>query len=163
MMHIEKHVPGIKFVQVLNDSDAAIRIAFDHEHPYGKTWSRVGREAEKVSFKEPTMNLSDVTGHESGEFQVGSKEYGGIVHELLHALGMQHEHQHPDRPFDISAIGMCTVDLYYNIKLSLPTAVVSDMKDDGWSKKDTINNIVKRFNPSAIGAFSPPDMTSCMK
>jgi len=94
MKHIEEHVPGIKFVHVLKDSDATIQIAFNHEQPYGKTWSRVGREAERVSFNEPTMNLSDVTGHESGEIQEGSKEYGGITHELLHALGMKHEHQH---------------------------------------------------------------------
>ena len=43
------------------------------------------------------------------------------------------------------------------------TAVVSDMEDDGWSKRDIIDNIVKRFNPSTIGAFSRPDMSSCMK
>jgi len=108
MKHIEEHVPGIKFVQVLKDSDAVIRIAFDHEHPYGKTWSRVGREAEKVNVNEPTMNLSEITGRGSGEIQEGSKEYGDIMHELLHVLGMYHEHQHPDRLFHISADGACT-------------------------------------------------------
>ena len=110
MNHIEEQVPGIKFLQVLKDNDAVIRIAFNHEHPYGKTWSRVGREAERVNSNEPTMNLSDITGHESGGIQEGSKEYGCIMHELLHTLGMHHEHQHPDRPFDISAIGTCAFD-----------------------------------------------------
>jgi len=108
MNRIEEQVLGIKFVQVLKDSDAVIRIAFNHEHPYGKTWSRVGREAERVNSNEPTMNLSDVTGHESGGIQEGSKEYGCIMHELFHSLGMHHEHQHFDRPFEISAVGTCT-------------------------------------------------------
>ena len=110
MNHIEEQVPGIRFVQVLKDSEAVIRIAFNHEHPYGKTWARVGREAESVNSDEPTMNLSDVAGHESGRIQGGSKEYGGIMHELFHTLGMYHEHQNPDRKFDISPIGMCSFD-----------------------------------------------------
>jgi len=106
MKHIEEQVPGIKFVQVPKDSEAVVRIAFNHEHPYGKTWSRTGIEAERVSSNEPTINLSDVTGHESGEIQ--EEEYGAIMHGLLRTLGMHHEHQHPDRPFDISIIGTCT-------------------------------------------------------
>ena len=91
----------------------------------------MGRGAERVSSSQParTINLSDVTGHDSGEIREGSKEYGGIMHELL-ALGMQHEHQHPDCPFDISAFGACTFDLYYSMELTGLTAVVSDMKDE---------------------------------
>ena len=104
MNHIEEQVPGVKFVPVHEDSEAIIRISFNHDHPYGKTWSRVGREAERVSSDEPTMNLSD-SEHEPGEIQEGSKEYGDILHELFHTLGMLHEHQHPDRKFDISVTG----------------------------------------------------------
>jgi len=110
MKHIEEQVPSIKFVRVLKDSDAVIRIAFNHEHPYGKTWSLEGIEAADVSSNEPTMNLSDVTGHKSGRIQKGSNEYCDIMYELLHTLGMYHEPQHPVRMFDISAAGTCTSD-----------------------------------------------------
>jgi len=103
MKHIEEQVPGVKFNLVDNDSDAVIRIAFNHEHLYGTTWSRVGREAERVSFNEPTMNFSDVK-HEYGNIQNDSKEYSVIMHEFFHALGMLHEYQHPERKF---ATGMC--------------------------------------------------------
>ena len=100
--HIEEQVPGVKFDLVNDDNEAVIRIAFNS---CGKTWSRVGREAERVNSSEPTMNLSDVR-HESGEIEEGSREYGDIMQGLFHALGMDHEHQHPERKFTISAIGM---------------------------------------------------------
>ena len=105
---IEERVPGVKFVRVKEDSEAVIRIAFDHKHPDGSTWSRVGRDAEEIDSDKPTMNLSDVTGHDSGEIQVGSDEYIDIVHEFFHSLGMRHEHQHPERKFTISKTGTFT-------------------------------------------------------
>jgi len=114
LSHIEGQVPGVKFGHVDKASDAVIRIAFDHGHPYGNTssWSRVGRETERINSDEPTMNLSDVTGHESDEIQEGSKEYGDIMHQFFHALGMLHQHQNPKRKFTISQTGACTFDLY---------------------------------------------------
>ena len=108
MKHIEEGVPGVEFVPVNEDSKAVIRIAFDHKHPDGSTWSRVGRDAEGISSDKPTMNLSDVTGHDSGEIQLGSDEYIDIVHEIFHSLGMRHEHQHPERKFTISETGTFT-------------------------------------------------------
>jgi len=96
------------------------------------------------------MNLSDVTGHESGEVC-------GCI------LGMQHEYQHPDRTFDITSIGACNFDLYFNMELREPTAVGNDIEDDGCSEEDINDNIVKRFNTSTIGGCSRPDMASCMK
>ena len=108
MNHIEEQVPGVRFDLVNKDSEAVIRIAFNYEKPYGKTWSRVGREAERVNSDEPTMNLSD-SEHEPGEIQEGSKEYGDILHEFFHTLGMLHEHQHPERKFTISATGITLI------------------------------------------------------
>jgi len=80
---IEENVPGVKFDRVNEDSEAAVCIAFNYKHPHGKTWSRVGREAERLNSDEPTMNLSDIAGHVSG-VQEGSKEYGDITHEFFH-------------------------------------------------------------------------------
>jgi len=161
--HIEEKVPGVKFDLVNEDSEAAVRIAFDHKHPYGKTWSRVGREAERVNSDEPTMNLSDVAGHDSGH-QEGSKEYGDIMHEFFHTLGMLHEHQHPERKFNISETGIFTCNLYRNMELMELPAVRKEMEDDGWSKKNIRDNIVQKLKPNDIGAYSPvADGSSCMK
>jgi len=161
---IEENVPGVKFDRVNEDSEAAVRIAFDNKHPHGKTWSRVGREAERVNSDEPTMNLSDVAGHDSGEIQEGSKEYGDIVHEFFHTLGMLHEHQHPERKFTISETGIFTLNLYRNLELMDLPAVGKDMKDEGWSKKNIRDNIVQKLKPNDIGPYSPQaDGSSCMK
>ena len=62
------------------------------------------------------MNLSDIAGHDSG-LQEGSKEYGDIMHEFFHTLGMLHEHQHPERKFTISESGIFTYNLYHNLEL----------------------------------------------
>ena len=161
---IEEKVPGVKFDLVNEDSEAAVRIAFDHKHPYGKTWSRVGREAERVNSDEPTMNLSDIAGHDSGEIIEGSKEYGDIMHEFFHTLGMLHEHQHPERKFIISESGIFTLNLYRNLELMDLPAVGMDMEDEVWSMKNIRDNIVKILKPNDIGAYSPvADCSSCMK
>jgi len=36
-----------------------------------------------------------------------------------------------------------------------PTAVGYDLKNNGWSEADINDNYVNRFNPNAIGAYSP--------
>ena len=154
--YIEEKVPGVKFDRVNEDSEAAVRIAFNYKHPDGKTWSLVGREAERVNSDEPTMNLSDVAGHDSGEIQEGSKEYGDIMHEFFHTLGMLHEHQHPERKFTISESGIFTLNLYRNLELMELPAVRKEMEDDGWSKKNIRDNIVQKLKPNDIGS-------SCMK
>jgi cupin superfamily acireductone dioxygenase involved in methionine salvage len=105
MQLIEEDVPGVKFERVNTDSEAILRIAFNYTHPDGKTWSQVGRKAEAVDSNEPTMNLADVTGYKSGDLQEMSEEYADIFHELGHALGMEHEHQHPERKFILSETG----------------------------------------------------------
>src|SRR5260221_10404056 len=87
---IERKVPGVKFVPEKNVSHATIRIAFDHEHPKGKTWSQVGIDAAGISFNEPTIHLSEGTGLRSGENQEDSNENGEIVHEFFHHFGMHH-------------------------------------------------------------------------
>jgi len=161
--HIEEKVPGAKFDRVHEDSKAVVRIAFIHNHPDGETWSRVGREAERVDSDEPTMNLSDVAGHDSGEIQEGSKEYGDIMHEFFHTLGMLHEHQHPERKFTISEIGIFTYNSYRNLELMELPAVRKEMEDEGWSREDISDNIVQKMKANDIGPFSPPDILSCMK
>jgi len=151
-----KHIAGARFDRVHEDSEAAVRITFNHEHHHGNTWSRVGREAVRVNSDKPTMNLSDVAGHDSGEIQEGSKEYGDIMHEFFHTLGMLHEHQHPERKSIISETGIFTYNSYRNLELLELAAVRKEMEDDGWSKKNIRDNIVQKLKPNDIGS-------SCMK
>ena len=57
-------------------------------------WSAVGRDAEDIPADQPTMNL-------------GYLDAATILHEMLHALGMGHEHKNPrGRPirWDLSAL-----------------------------------------------------------
>ena len=109
------------------------------------------------------MNLSDIAGHDSG-IQEGSKEYGDIMHEFFHTLGMLHEHQHPERKFTISKTGIFTLNFYRNLELMELLVVGMDMEDQGWSKKNIRDNIVQKLKPNDIGPYSPlADDSSCMK
>ena len=73
------------------DHSADVRITFD---PNGGSWSKLGTQC--LLSQDPlesTMNLGTVT--PSSDFTQG--EYGTILHEFGHVLGMLHEHQSPAR------------------------------------------------------------------
>jgi hypothetical protein len=71
-------------------ADAEIRIAFG---PSG-SWSYIGTDALGVSPGQPTMNYGWLAPQSSDE------TYNRVVlHEFGHALGMIHEHQHPEAGF----------------------------------------------------------------
>ena len=136
--HIEEEVPGVKFDRVNENSRTAIRIALDYKDPHGKMWSRVGREAENIDDDKPTMNLSEVTGHGSGEILEGTGEYIDIMHEFFHALGMYHEHQHPELNYTISETGMVTFDLY-----SIWSSWSSQLSERTWRKTGGLGRILR--------------------
>ncbi|RDS92225.1 M12 family metallopeptidase [Pseudomonas fluorescens] len=64
-----------------------IRITANNTSTAG--WSYVGTDAKNASPSEPTMSIGFGSSPERIEAQV--------VHEFGHALGLRHEHQHPDR------------------------------------------------------------------
>ena len=67
---------------------AEIRVSFSG----GGYWSYVGNDAVLIPQSRPTLNLSGMG--QSGNW---SPTWVGIaIHEIGHALAMQHEHQHPD-------------------------------------------------------------------
>lgn len=74
---------GLSFREVNNESEAMVRIGFDHSDG---SWSYVGREVLNVPKHKRTMNFGwDLT-----------KDAYGVttaLHEIGHTIGFQHEHQ----------------------------------------------------------------------
>jgi astacin (peptidase family M12A) len=91
--------------------------------------SVVGRESARHAARYPTMHLADVVPHV-------------IQHEFGHAIGLQHEHQHPGR------------GIRWNV-----SNVLIDMAKQGWSAADVQANIFDRYSTryACLGdpAFNP--------
>ena len=114
---------NLTFVQVATEP-SEIRISFD---PLGGHWSLVGTDCKKQKPTEPTMNLS------LGWFELRSEWRRVAQHELMHAIGFEHEHQSPVAviPWDRPA-----VYAYYG-------------STQGWSKAMIDFNVLNREIPKA--------------
>lgn len=79
---------NLTFVQVTSGpSDIRVRFDLDKGH-----WSYVGIASRQIASNAATMNLGLVAGV-FGDF---ADEWDRVtLHEMLHALGFEHEHQHP--------------------------------------------------------------------
>lgn len=79
---------GISF-KFVTSGPAEIRIAFNRGAGH---WSYVGRDNLGIPQQHQTMNI-DLSARDS------AREYGRVVvHETFHAIGFNHEHQHPLDP-----------------------------------------------------------------
>lgn len=81
-----KHTPTLN-IKLITGAPGDIRIAYNKG--LGGNWSVIGTDAKLVREDQPTMHL-EPHGDRPAFFRT-------ILHEFGHALGLKHEHQHPDR------------------------------------------------------------------
>lgn len=123
----------IQFEQV--ESDGWIRVKFDANKG---NWSKIGTQALKVKDKTiQTLNLSITDTTHPAVIKAL------VLHEFGHALGMMHEHQHPDSNIPWKEDAVLN---YYREK-------------HGWKDEDTRYNVLKKyasnhFNGSSYDAKS---------
>lgn len=103
-------VCNIKFREAADKYSSDIRISFD---PSSGAWSYPGTKALSIPKDKPTLNL-------------GWVDYSTCLHELCHALGMMHEHQHPDAEFEWDE-----------------RQIHRDMAKSGWSQAAIRTNILQ--------------------
>lgn len=110
--------------------DAEIRVAFD---PSGGHWSYVGQGCLSVPKNKPTMNLA------LGSWDWSNEWDRVAIHECLHAIGFQHEHQSPQS----------------TIKWNIPYVLAEYRRTQGWSDAEIYYQVINRadagdFNGSAF-------------
>lgn len=129
---------NIGFEFVSDPALAEIRVAFVAGDG---SWSYLGTDALTIPRRDPTMNFGWLTPEES------ETEYSRVVlHEVGHALGMPHEHQHPQGgiPWDKDAVYR-----YYS------------GRPNYWDKATIDANIFARYSESQT-VFSEFDRKSIM-
>jgi hypothetical protein len=120
-----------------NHADAEIRVAFVKDG----SWSYIGTDCLTIAADQATMNY--------GWFDepVPEDEYSRvIVHEFGHAIGMPHEHQHPDVdiPWNREAV--------YRYYMNPP---------NNWSQAQVDNNLFGKYDKSQT-SYSEFDRESIM-
>lgn len=126
---------NLTFVRVPT-GPAEIRVSFD---PGDGHWSYVGRDNLGIPQHRATMNLA------LGAWD-GSTEWNRVaLHEVLHAAGFQHEHQHPQS------------DIPWNVPVVLRDYAMTQ----GWSEAETRYQVIDRSSErNFIG--SAPNSKSIM-
>lgn len=118
---------------------ADIKVAFKWDCDYG-SWSYIGTDCKKIAQYKPTINFGWFDEYTSSvEFQ------RVVLHEFGHALGLIHEHQHPESDIQWNK---SVVYAYYETF-------------SGWTKKEVDHNIFEKYSSSQTN-YSNFDSQSIM-
>ena len=130
---------NLVFKQVNPASDAHIRISFLADDG---SWSNIGKDALTVPKHQATMNLGWVAE------DTPEKDFRSVVlHEFGHALGLLHEHNHPE------------LDLHWK-----KDVVYADLGSppNNWSRDDVDFNVFEQYPKNRVVMSSNPDLRSIM-
>lgn len=128
-------VCNVNFVQVTS-GDSDFHIGFYNDGH----WSYVGKDCREIPEADRTMNLAITANSPEDDIR------RVVLHEFGHALGLEHEHQHPDTP------------IIWNEKAVINYYAGPPNK---WSEADTRRNVINRYTGPFDG--SPPDLSSIMQ
>jgi hypothetical protein len=125
---------GVNFIRVTS-GNSHIRVSFRQQGH----WSYVGTDNKSIQQNAATMSLQLSA-------WAPDSEYNRVaVHEMLHALGFEHEHQHPQGgiPWDV------------------PKVVAYYGRTQGWSPSQVQSQVLNRYTGSNWRGTAP-DLTSIM-
>lgn len=118
---------NLKLVQGQSGEAGDIRISFDASRG---SWSYVGTDCRSIHPSQPTMNLGWAT------LDTPDKDFSSVViHEFGHALGLLHEHNHPEARISWDK-----------------AAVYADLQGDPnyWSRETIDSNVFAKFDASSV-------------
>lgn len=130
-----KHA-NIKF-QYVTREPSDVRISFDKD---GGSWSYVGQSNRYIAAPRATLNFGWFTDRTSDtEFRRTT------LHEFGHAIGLSHEHQHPQA----------------NIQWNKEAVYAYYQRTQDWTRRDVDENIFQRYG-SSTSNYSTYDPSSIM-
>ncbi len=134
--NINKWAPHTNLYFKFTDSpNGDIRIAADNNASAG--WSTVGTDARDVKPPNPTMSI----GFNSSPTRIAAT----VQHEFGHALGLKHEHQHPDRTLDLNRQN-----------------IYDEYESRGKFSYEADNDIIRKFSRTQVQATPDYDDKSIM-
>lgn len=132
---------NLSFVKARSGENAEIRVKFTRGAGH---WSYVGIDNRTIPQRSQTMNI-ELT---AGMFGDSQEEWDRVAtHEILHAIGLQHEHQHPEAAIQWDE---AKVIAYYK-------------RTQGWTEQEIRFQVLNRAPMTADAIMTRFDPTSIME